>query len=52
MTYKFFFISVSGLGFGLMSGSFSIINVLADAVGPGTVGLHGDSSSFFITSGK
>jgi len=41
---------VSGLGFGLMSGSFSIINVLADAVGPGTVGLHGDSSHFFITS--
>lgn len=41
---------VSGLGFGVMSGSFSIINVLADAVGPGTVGLHGDSTHFFITS--
>ncbi|GAB6026536.1 gamma secretase complex protein [Chamberlinius hualienensis] len=41
---------VSGLGFGLMSGAFSIINVLADSVGPGTVGLKGDSSLFFITS--
>ena len=30
-----------GLGFGLMSGAFSLMNVLADALGPGTVGLDG-----------
>ncbi|XP_021002075.2 gamma-secretase subunit Aph-1 [Parasteatoda tepidariorum] len=41
---------VAGLGFGLMSGLFSLINVLADSVGPGTVGLNGDSHYFFITS--
>ncbi|KAG8176576.1 hypothetical protein JTE90_024239 [Oedothorax gibbosus] len=41
---------VSGLGFGVMSGLFSLINVLADSVGPGTVGLYGDSHFFFITS--
>uniref|UniRef100_A0A1E1X908 Putative conserved plasma membrane protein n=1 Tax=Amblyomma aureolatum TaxID=187763 RepID=A0A1E1X908_9ACAR len=41
---------VSGLGFGVMSGVFSLLNVLADAVGPGTVGLNGGSSSFFLTS--
>lgn len=43
---------VSGLGFGVMSGLFSLINVLADSVGPGTVGLYGDSHFFFITSGN
>ncbi|GIY76803.1 gamma-secretase subunit Aph-1 [Caerostris darwini] len=41
---------VAGLGFGLMSGLFSLINVLADSVGPGTVGLYGDSRYFFLTS--
>lgn len=41
---------VAGLGFGMMSGAFSLINVLADSVGPGTVGLEGDSPHFFITS--
>ncbi|GFU07116.1 gamma-secretase subunit Aph-1 [Nephila pilipes] len=41
---------VAGLGFGLMSGLFSLINVLADSVGPGTVGLFGDSYYFFLTS--
>jgi len=41
---------VSGLGFGIISGAFSLVNVLADAVGPGTVGLKGDSSNFFIVS--
>jgi len=43
---------VAGLGFGLMSGAFALINVLADSVGPGTVGLRegGDSPLFFITS--
>ncbi|XP_055948499.1 gamma-secretase subunit Aph-1-like [Argiope bruennichi] len=41
---------VAGLGFGVMSGLFSLINVLADSVGPGTVGLNGHSRYFFITS--
>jgi len=41
---------VSGLGFGLMSGAFSLINILADAIGPGTVGLKGDSHFFFLAS--
>ena len=43
-------LSVSGLGFGLISGSFSFVNVLADSAGPGTVGLRGDSTLFFFTS--
>ena len=30
--------SVVGLGFGLMSGVFSMVNVLADSYGPGTLG--------------
>jgi len=42
---------VSGLGFGVMSGAFSLVNVLADMTGPGTVGILGQSSQFFITSG-
>lgn len=33
-----------------MSGAFSLVNVLADAAGPGTVGLYGDSPNFFISS--
>ncbi|XP_046371674.1 gamma-secretase subunit Aph-1-like [Haliotis cracherodii] len=41
---------VSGLGFGIMCGAFSLINVLADMVGPGTIGIHGDSHLFFLTS--
>lgn len=41
---------VAGLGFGMMSGAFSLVNVLADSVGPGTVGLKGDSPHFFLIS--
>jgi len=41
---------VSGLGFGLISGLFSLVNVLADMVGPGTVGLYGDDPRFFAMS--
>lgn len=41
---------VSGLSFGIISGVFSVTNVLADSIGPGTVGIHGDSPHFFITS--
>ena len=47
-----FLISVSGLGFGIVSGAFSLINVLADMVGPGTIGIHGDSKYFFLVSGR
>ncbi|XP_023339759.1 gamma-secretase subunit Aph-1 isoform X2 [Eurytemora carolleeae] len=39
-----------GLGFGLMSGAFSLMNVLADALGPGTVGLAGQPQDFFLVS--
>lgn len=41
---------VSGLGFGIISGAFSLVNVLADMAGPGTIGIHGDSKFFFLTS--
>uniref|UniRef100_A0A8C0B3P7 Gamma-secretase subunit APH-1 n=1 Tax=Buteo japonicus TaxID=224669 RepID=A0A8C0B3P7_9AVES len=42
--------AVAGVGFGLMSGAFSMINLLADALGPGIVGIHGDSQLYFLTS--
>ncbi|KAI0237524.1 Gamma-secretase subunit Aph-1b [Lamellibrachia satsuma] len=41
---------VAGLGFGIIGGAFSMVNVLADMSGPGTIGLHGDSDLFFIVS--
>lgn len=41
---------VLGLGFGLMSGCFSILNPLSQAWGPGNVGINGNSSSFFLVS--
>nr|XP_033780367.1 gamma-secretase subunit APH-1A isoform X4 [Geotrypetes seraphini] len=41
---------VSGLSFGIISGVFSVINILADSLGPGIVGIHGDSPHYFITS--
>ncbi|CAH1113708.1 unnamed protein product [Psylliodes chrysocephalus] len=41
---------VSGLGFGIMSGAFSVINILADSVGPGTMGLKSGNEMFFLTS--
>lgn len=44
-------VPVSGLGFGFMSGAFSVANILADSVGPGTVGIHGDSQHYFLSSG-
>lgn len=44
------FAYVCGLGFGLMSGAFALINVLADAVGPGTMGLHQGNEYFFLVS--
>ncbi|CAG5108487.1 Similar to aph-1: Gamma-secretase subunit Aph-1 (Drosophila melanogaster) [Cotesia congregata] len=44
------FAYVCGLGFGFMSGAFALVNVLADAVGPGTMGLKQGSEYFFIMS--
>lgn len=41
---------VSGLGFGIMSGLFSLINILAEVGGPGTMGLRGGNSAFCIVS--
>ncbi|KAJ8260862.1 hypothetical protein COCON_G00165850 [Conger conger] len=41
---------VAGLGFGIMSGAFSVINILSDSLGPGTVGIFGDSQYYFISS--
>ncbi|KAK2577426.1 hypothetical protein KPH14_003533 [Odynerus spinipes] len=44
------FAYVCGLGFGCMSGAFALVNVLADAVGPGTMGLRNGTEYFFIIS--
>ncbi|KAG5891059.1 hypothetical protein JTB14_005696 [Gonioctena quinquepunctata] len=41
---------VSGLGFGIMSGAFSLINVVADSLGPGTMGLKSGTEMFFLAS--
>ncbi|EDW64275.1 gamma-secretase subunit Aph-1 [Drosophila virilis] len=41
---------VSGLGFGIISGMFALVNVLADMSGPGTMGLKGGTDLFFMTS--
>jgi len=41
---------VVGLGFGLMSGAFSMANVLADSLGPGTLGFGGEHPNFFMVS--
>lgn len=41
---------MSGLGFGIISGAFSLVNVLGDMTGPGTVGIKGDSQYFYLVS--
>jgi len=41
---------VSGLGFGVMSCAFAIINVLAAVAGPATIGLNGESAYFALIS--
>ena len=43
-------ITVVGLGFGMMSGAFSLVNVLADSIGPGTVGFEHEPQNFFMVS--
>ncbi len=34
----------------MMSGAFSLVNVLADSLGPGTIGLDGQPQDFFMAS--
>lgn len=41
---------VSGLGYGIMSGLFAMVNILADITGPGAPGLNGESPQFLIIS--
>lgn len=41
---------VAGLGFGITSGAFALVNILADAAGPATMGLKGGSENFFMSS--
>lgn len=41
---------VSGLGFGIISGAFAFVNILADALGPGTMGLGAGNEMFFLSS--
>lgn len=41
---------VSGLGYGIISGLFAMVNVLADITGPGTLGLQNDPQNFLIVS--
>ncbi|XP_055642727.1 gamma-secretase subunit Aph-1 [Toxorhynchites rutilus septentrionalis] len=48
--YKHILSYVSGLGFGIISGAFSLVNILADSVGPATVGLKAGSSVFIVIS--
>ena len=45
-------LSVSGLGYGIISGLFAMVNVLADITGPGSLGLDGSPQNFLIVSGK
>lgn len=40
------------MGFGVISGAFSLVNVLGDMTGPGSVGIYGDSQVFFLVSCK
>lgn len=47
---KIYFHYVSGLGFGVMSGLFAMVNILAEITGPGTVGLNGESQHFVVIS--
>ena len=48
-----FVLSVSGLGYGIISGLFAMVNVLADITGPGSVGLKDDvPQNFLIVSGE
>lgn len=48
--YKHILSYVCGLGFGIISGAFSLVNILADSVGPATVGLKTGSNIFIVIS--
>ncbi|XP_058815700.1 gamma-secretase subunit Aph-1-like [Topomyia yanbarensis] len=48
--YKHILSYVAGLGFGIISGAFSLVNILADSVGPATVGLTSGSNIFIVIS--
>lgn len=50
VTNKHLLAYVVGFGYGIMSGAFSLINILADMTGPGTIGINGHSGYFFIIS--
>ncbi|GAU90850.1 hypothetical protein RvY_03210 [Ramazzottius varieornatus] len=39
---------VSGFGYGLIGGAFTLVNVLADTLGPGTLGLITDNDHYFF----
>ena len=41
---------VSGFGFGLMCGLFSVVNILSSSIGPANVGINGSPSNFYIVS--
>ena len=41
---------VSGLGFGIICGIFSLVNLLSDMNGPASLGIYGDSQYFYIVS--
>ncbi|EAA14158.3 gamma-secretase subunit Aph-1 [Anopheles arabiensis] len=48
--YRHILSYASGLGFGIISGAFSLVNILADSVGPATVGLKAASDIFMLIS--
>ncbi|XP_052893200.1 gamma-secretase subunit Aph-1 isoform X2 [Anopheles moucheti] len=48
--YRHILSYASGLGFGIISGAFSLVNILADSVGPATVGLKAGSDVFMLIS--
>ena len=49
--FKLLLTLVAGLGFGIMSGLFAMVNILADISGPGTLGLNGEDQNFALVSG-
>uniref|UniRef100_A0A2M4APZ4 Putative gamma-secretase subunit aph-1 n=1 Tax=Anopheles triannulatus TaxID=58253 RepID=A0A2M4APZ4_9DIPT len=48
--YRHILSYATGLGFGIISGAFSLVNILADSVGPATVGLRAGSDVFMLVS--
>ena len=50
MIFSYLTFTAVSQGFGLMSGAFSLVNVLAASLGPGTLGFNGEPHNFFIVS--